>query len=359
MKERPASQLRVALDATPATTGRTGVARYCLELASALQSLDVDLTPFALGRGKHPGVPGAKRQRLPLRLYHRSWAVLGHPTAERLTRRRFDVLHSLDLVAPPTAAPLVVTLHDLAALQCPELHAPEQRALAERQLARARDADVVLAVSATTAAAAVAFGIAPERVVVTYPGATMRVRSAPPANHRVRYLLFVGESRPRKNIPFLVRAFLSANLPRDVLLVLAGTDQKCLQGEGVAASDRVRFLGQVSDAELGRCYAGALALVFPSLAEGFGSPVAEALANGVPVVASDIPVMREVTGGVALLADPTDEPAWRSALEQIVHEPALRQRLGEEGAVRGMQFDYRRTAEQTLAAYRKAASCAS
>jgi glycosyltransferase involved in cell wall biosynthesis len=117
----------------------------------------------------------------------------------------------------------------------------------------------------------------------------------------------------------------------------------------------VRFVGAASDADLPALYGGALAFVFPSLWEGFGLPVLEAMASGAPVLASNRGALPEVTGGAALLVDPAPAPL-ADALERLLAEPALRERLRAAGLARAAAFSWERTARETLAVYRAAAA---
>jgi glycosyltransferase involved in cell wall biosynthesis len=162
------------------------------------------------------------------------------------------------------------------------------------------------------------------------------------------YLLFVGTLEPRKNLTRLVAAM--ATLPTDHVLAVAG-----LEGWGEAsppAGDRVRLLGFVSDAERDALYAGADAFVYPSLREGFGLPVAEAMAHGTPVVTSRGTSTEEVAGGAAVLVDPYD-------VESIAHgigtALAERDRLSAAGRTRAAELTWEQTAAATLAAYRDVA----
>ena len=122
-------------------------------------------------------------------------------------------------------------------------------------------------------------------------------------------------------------------------------------------ADRVFTVGPVDDATLSGLYAAATALCFPSLAEGFGLPVLEAMAAGLPVVASDIEVVREVAGDAARLVPPGDVGAWRHALEDVATDPATLQRMAAAGRARAGRFSWDRTAELTVAAYRRVLRC--
>jgi glycosyltransferase involved in cell wall biosynthesis len=209
----------------------------------------------------------------------------------------------------------------------------------------------VLASSLATLADAEAAGIGIERLRHVPLG--VDVGPADPAA-RARfgldrpYLLFVGTMEPRKNLARLVEAV--ARLRTDHVLAVAGLD-----GWGDAAppaTDRVRLLGFVTDAERDALYAGAEAFVYPSLREGFGLPVAEAMAHGTPVVTSRGTSTEEVAAGAAVLVEPTDVDAIVDGIERAL---ADRDRLVAAGLVRAAELTWERTAEATLAAYRELA----
>jgi hypothetical protein len=144
---------RVALDVTPELFAATGVARYSRELGRALDAReDCEVLRFAVGRRTEQVAGAVQHLALPLRVVHPLWRVLSLPRAEQLTGQ-VDVVHSLDMLAPPTRLPLVVTVHDLAAVEYPDLHPPRTVAIQRRRLAQLQRAAAVIAVSASTAAA--------------------------------------------------------------------------------------------------------------------------------------------------------------------------------------------------------------
>jgi glycosyltransferase involved in cell wall biosynthesis len=198
--------------------------------------------------------------------------------------------------------------------------------------------------------------LAPERVRVVPYGTGPAVPADEGALGRFglsgrSYVLWVGSLEPRKGVGTLVEAVARLPAAKRPLLVLAG-----YQGWKVPppSGEGVRRLGEVTDAELQALYAGATAFCFPSLHEGFGLPVLEAMAAGVPVIASDIPAVREVAGDAALLAPPGEAAKWAEAIEAAVSMDALRREaLVEGGRQRAARFTWRATAEQTLEVYRQ------
>ena len=293
--------IRVAMDATPAIAGRTGIARYVLDLAAALPEQDVEPRLFAVGRASVAPPPGCRHLRIPARIIHRAWAAGLPPSAERIAGP-VDVVHATSLLPPTTRRPVAMTVHDLDALDHAELH-PDRSTRAIRALVRHLDrADVVLAVSRATADDLVQRGVERDRIVVTPNG---RVELGAPLAVRVQdgpFVLAVGEQMPRKNLALLLHVWARApELPALVHAGPFGSDTARLESlvDELGLAGRVRFLGYVEREVLARLLLDAQALCFPSIAEGFGLPVLEAMAAGLPVVASDLPVIREVTGGHA------------------------------------------------------------
>lgn len=341
--------MRVALDLTPAASGSTGVARYALSLHRELLGLGVDVAAFAVGRGAHPVPSGTRRVGAPLRAVQRVWALTGRPRVEQLVGP-VDLAHCLDLVPAPSRAPVVMTAHDLLALTHPELHSASQVRQQRAQLPALRRADLVLANSAVTAQALVDHGVAPERVVVTPLGASPLPDGVVP--RAGRYALAVGELATRKNLLMLIDAFRDAALPEDVELLLVGPEGHEAEQVLARAGGRVRALGRVDDGELTALYAGATVFCFPSLAEGFGLPVLEAMQAGAPVLASDLDIVREVAGDAALRLPPHDPSAWRGALEELFADPDRRDGMRAAGRSVAAGRTWSETARCTLEAYR-------
>jgi glycosyltransferase involved in cell wall biosynthesis len=254
----------------------------------------------------------------------------------------------------------VATVHDLAAIEEPDLHPPRSVAQQRARLAMLAKAEVVVSNSYATASALVRYGIEGHRIVVSQLGLSPLPS---PADHGVSgpFVLAVGELSGRKGHATLLEAFASARLG-PVRLVLAGPDA----GQGrrlaelaarLAITDRCVLLGRVSDAVLAGLYRDAAALCFPSLAEGFGLPVLEAMAAGLPVVASDLEVIREVAGDAALLVPTGDAARICSALERVVDDEDLRRRLVEKGQTQSHRFTWESTANATVSAYHRALAC--
>jgi glycosyltransferase involved in cell wall biosynthesis len=357
------TSLRVGVDVTALLAGNTGVARYVREVLASARSHDISLVPFAIGRGEHRSAlgDGVRRLRIPLRLIHRSWSVLGRPSVDRLVPG-CDVVHTPDLLPPPTRRPVVLTVHDVVALEHPDLHPPRAVRIQGAQVEAARDrATIVIAVSETTAGALRARGVPDDRIVVAPNGVTEL--PAPDASlvPDDPYLLAVGAITPRKGLDVLAAALAQASVPNRLRLVLAGPEGwrsaavlAAIRARGV--EHRVLRTGWVTDAQLAGLYRHCLAVCVPSVAEGFGLPVLEAASLGAPVVASDIPVFREVgAGAVALYCEPGDEGSWARALERVVDDTGLRRRASIAGPAAARPYRWERTSAMTVASYHRAA----
>jgi glycosyltransferase involved in cell wall biosynthesis len=347
--------VKVGIDVTATTVGGTGVARYAHALTAALAAAGVDTTLFAIGRGPLDPPPSTRRLRLPLRVAYAGWRLLGAPRAEWLAPG-VDVVHALDMTPPPTRLPVVMTVHDLAALDLPHLHSDRHQHQQRHQLLAARRSAAVCAVSRSTADALVRHGVAADRIVVTPLGL---IPLPPPEDRAVvgPYLLAVGEVTARKGQAELVDAFVRADLPADWRLVVAGPADPDSTADPIAPHPRVLRVGPVSDARLSTLYAHAEALCFPTFAEGFGLPVLEAMSFALPVLATDLPVVREVAGDVATYVPAGDVDAWQQALTALARDPDAARSRAAGGPARAAGFSWERTARATVDAYRLALRC--
>jgi glycosyltransferase involved in cell wall biosynthesis len=330
-----------------------GTAVAALEVAKRLAPHLIGVTAAHRHPPPPPWTPPIRVRAVPLprpALYD-AWLWLRTPPVQLVTGR-VDVIHATTIVVPPHTAPLVVTVHDLAFLHEPDHFTARGQRVFRRGLDLVRRrADLVLASSLATMADAEAAGIGAERLRHVPLGVAV-APADPDARHRFGldrpYLLFVGTLEPRKNLARLVEAV--GRLRTDHVLAVAGLD-----GWGDAsppAGDRVRLLGFVTDAERDALYAGAAAFVYPSLREGFGLPVAEAMAHGTPVVTSRGTSTEEVAAGAAVLVEPTDVDAIVDGIERAL---ADRDRLVAAGLLRAAELTWEHTAEATLAAYRELA----
>lgn len=350
--------IRVALDVTPELIGATGVARYSRELRRALvQRADCEVRAFALSRRSQPVPDGVRHIPVPLRVAHASWKAIGLPRAEHLAGP-VDIVHSLDLIPPPTRRPLVVTVHDLVTSELPGLHSARSEAMQREQLRSLRRAMVVLTVSGAIAEALAEHGVESDRIHVTPNGLTPLPPPGEPSLPGAPFILAVGTLEPRKAHDVLIRAFAASGLDHMRLVFAGPTVGREAELEALAVelgvSARLTILGRVEDAELAGLYRQAILLCMPSLGEGFGLPVLEALASGLPVVASALPAIREVAGDAAVLVPAGDVDAMAAALKRVATDPALLARLASEGPARAAAFTWQATAAATVAGYQAA-----
>ena len=357
--------LTIAIDASRTTSARrTGTENYALRLLTALLALETPHRYRLYFRDTPP--PGLFPARPNVSLHVLPWPRLWTHTrfAAALWRARPDVTfvpaHTLPLWFPGAA---VVTVHDLGYRHFPQAHPPFARRYLEWSTRHsAHRATYVLADSEATARDLAAYYHAPpEKVTVVYPGvdetlapvtdparlAAVRRRYGLPE----RYLLFLGTLQPRKNIARLVQGYArwrAQTASPDVALVLAGQRGWLYDPAWTQSVDGVILTGYVDDTDIPALYSGALALVFPSLYEGFGFPVLEAMRCGTPVITSTTSSLPEVAGDAALLVDPHDVAAIARAIARIVDEPALREELRARGYAQTRRFTWRHAAERTL-----------
>jgi glycosyltransferase involved in cell wall biosynthesis len=369
--------MRVGLNARLVGTGRSfrraGVSRYIANLIdhlpAALEPADEmvivgrpssdEERPSPIGRaGRHP-IPRI------------AWEQTVLPVLA--LRGRWDLLHSPVNVAPLIpAVPSVVTVHDLAFLVEPDtMPAGRRRYLTALTAHSVRRAARVIAVSESTRRDLERwFDVPPERVTVTPLAADPRFRPPDEAALSVfrrgnaldrPYILSVGTREPRKNGALLVRAFaaLSREIPHDLVMVgpsgwLGEELDQTLAGLDPAVRERVRLTGFVADDDLPLWYGAADAFAYPARYEGFGLPVLEAMACGVPVVTSNVSSLPEVAGDAALLVDPDDAGALVDALRRIVTDPRLAGELRSRGLARATTYSWAETARLTVDAYRAA-----
>lgn len=354
------SDVEVALDLTPAITGVTGVARYARELARELPSHGVVVRGFAVGRGVDQPPEGTRRMRVPLRVVRPIWRIARLPRAEWLSGGG-SVVHSVDLDPPPTRLPLVATIHDVAALDHPDLHPPEATAAQRRRLEAVGGAARIIAVSQATAAGLARYGVDPERVTVVPEGVARLGPGAERSLQATPYLLAVGQLTARKDYPTLLRA-LALDPARDLRLVIVGPpgyrgEEIPLLAQRLGVADRVDFVGRAPDSTLATLYRHAVALCFSSVAEGFGLPLVEAMQAGIPVVASDIDIAHEVVGDAGLYATVGDAEGFAEAMARVSTDGDLRSRLAAVGRERAASFTWERAAVLTADVYRKVAGC--
>jgi glycosyltransferase involved in cell wall biosynthesis len=354
-----------------------GIARYAVLLADALRRLDGPERYVVLRgrRGANLAIQGPTiSTHTTFTPPHNRLERLALPV-EILARRPWpNLLHSLDHVAPAWGPwRSVVTLHDLAFLLYPGTHTAASRAYYAATGESVRRAERVIAVSQRTASDAVRLlGVDPSRVRVVHeaaaPGFAPRPRERLlalaerlgfDADPRRPYVLFVGTLEPRKNVPLLLEAFALLRHEVDAQLLLVGArgwlDESIFTAHARSGvGEAARFLGSLGEEDLALLYSHAGVFALPSLYEGFGLPVLEAMACGAPVVCSNAGPLPEVAGDAAILLKPEDPTAWAVAMRDVLTKPRMADQLRRRGFDRAREFDWEQTALATREVYREA-----
>jgi glycosyltransferase involved in cell wall biosynthesis len=377
-----------------AVAARTGTEHYTYELLAALARRD-RYNQYLLYCNRPPAAlpplgPNFALRRIP---FPRLWthARLSAEVVARPPDLLFIPAHVVPLGVPLRGLCTVVTVHDLGYLHVPDAHTRAQRLYLRLSTAwSARVAWRVIAISAATRDDLARFaGVPIEKVAVVHHGVAPRFRpverpetvaavlrrygvvadlqnrrTAEPPNRGAGmegippYFLYVGTVQPRKNLVRLIEAYASlVHLQRPSpipQLAIAGkrgwlTEAIERRTSELGVADQVRFTGYVADDDLPALLSGALAFVFPSLYEGFGMPVLEAMACGTPVLTSTTSALPEVAGDAALLVDPDSTAAIAAGLAQLTGDPALRDDLSARGRARAATFTWDSCADRTLA----------
>jgi glycosyltransferase involved in cell wall biosynthesis len=315
--------VRVGVDTSPLVQTRAGTARHVRGLLGALRDrpgLELELLSFG-GAGRASSV---------------ARDALWYPLGLGRRARQLDLLHCTTFRAPARiAVPTVLTVHDLAILRAPEVFPRWHRLYGRVGLARVlRGADAIVAVSEFSRQETIELaGVPGERIRVVPHGIDAVFTSE---GHRAEgeYVLAVGTLEPRKN---LARAVEAARV--------AGVDLRVVGAPGWGGVDVEGWVGEIPDAELASLYRGARCVVYPSLYEGFGLPVLEAMACGAPVVTSVATAMEEVAGGAAVLVDPLDVEAIAAGIEAAL---TRRDELVSAGLARAGEFTWERAADSVV-----------
>ena len=356
--------MRILIDATPLLLRSAGVKSYTYHWIEHLwqqakneQILTFPkiarLPPLQHERSVLPPVPTYSRLAL---LYLAN--TPGIPLLDWMTARA-DVFHvSNQIRRPPRKVRLTATIHDMTTYLMPELHTDANvRADASFAEAVLKRAAGLIAVSENTRNDAVRLlKLPPERIEVIHSGVPEVYFDARPRPAARPYALFLGTIEPRKNIDTLLDAWAGLKLSDDFDLVIAGpAGWRSEQTMARLRSDAtgVRYLGYVAEDELPGLMAGASAFVYPSLYEGFGFPVAQAMAAGAPVITSNVSSLPEIAGDGALLVDPRSVTEIASALRNLLTSPSVQEKLRAAGRARAERYRWENCARKSLDFFRR------
>ena len=374
----------IGLDGIPLTEPKTGVGHYAAELARALAFAAPDsqfefvypstYPPFGEGADEAPPAGNLRVRRVPVGAVGRHWWSAGLPRHLR-AERGYALFHGTNFEVPLWGdCPSVLTVHDLSTLMHPDTHTARNvwRARRRLPLMARRASAIITPTEAVRREVCARLRAGPEKVFAVHEAARAVFRPAPREESAALlrslgvgddFILAVGTIEPRKNLKTLVRAF--AELLRwggaargDLQLVIAGrrgwlNEEFTSEVERSGVRGRVVFTGYVTDEQLRALYSSCRAFAYPSLYEGFGLPVLEAMACGAPVVAGRIASVAEVAGGAALLVPPRDAGALARALTELLDDAGACARLSAAGREHAALFSWERAARQTLDIYER------
>jgi len=378
--------VRIAIDYTPAVNQSAGIGRFVRSLVRAVVEIDHHNEYVLIHAAPNPGravaAPSApnvstREMRFRERVMSALWHQLNLPIPVDFLTGPVDIFHAPDFVLPHVLRGIsLITVHDLAFLIHPECADERLRLYLEHVVPRsAARADFIITDSENTRNDVVCLlDAAPERVFDVPGGVDPSFAPATEEEvHRVRcayrihhpYILAVGVIEPRKNFPRLIDAYSRFRVRTGTRydLVIAGSngwlsDETYWEAERSAFADDVVFTGYVPEEHLAALYSGAEVFAYPSLYEGIGLPVLEAMACGTVVVCSNTSSLPECAGDAALLFPPEDPEAIAVALESACGEPTLRAELRRRGLERAAMYDWGRSARQLIDIYERVARTA-
>lgn len=370
--------MTVAFDVTPLLGARSGVGYAVHEIASALHTLDaapviVPYTLSARARRQRDAVPATTRfVPVPARILLNSWTRAETPRIDRWIKPA-DVLHATNYLTPPSHLPTIVSVYDCSFVRYPELCTPEVRAfepIVRRAVARGATVHTGSEFVATEIDEIFGPGLRASGRLVVVPLGVPELADAGelPPDLAARLgdapcIVAIGTVEPRKNYAHLVGAFgaLASRQP-EVRLVIAGHDGPARPDVDAAiarlpddARDRVILPGSVSDATKRALLDRATLLAYPSIYEGFGFPILEAMTAGVPVVAARAGSIPEIAGDAAVLVEATDEPALAEAMARLLTDDTAREEMRARGRDRVRAFSWAETARGLASCYRRLA----
>ena len=350
-------RMRVALDATPLAITTGGIARYTRELSQALAEAFPEDDFWLVSDQAFPmpegGLPNLRRGRSPVRLWERRWWSAG--LIAELRRRAIEVFHGTDFAVPYLpVCPTVLTIHDLAPWKLRRWY-PEAKRIRRRTPILLRLGLATMVVTPTEAIrreAMAKFRVPGERIVAVPLAAAGVFRPIERRPRPAPYFLHVGVLEPRKNLGVILEAWREVRRRHSVELVLVGRRRKDFPPLGPEPG--LVLAGEIEDEPLAALYSHALALLMPSLYEGFGLPVIEAMCCGAPVITSRDPALAEVAGEAGMRLEFTDVPEWIKALSRAATDPGWRAEQRQRSFERAREFSWSRTARRMREVYEEA-----
>ena len=365
--------MRIAIDASRTTVARlTGTEHYALRLIQSLIiANDQRKTPYQLklyfrDSPQADLFPASAHTEQIVIPFARAWTHLRF--AQEIWKTRPDVTfvpaHTLPFIFPDKS---VVTVHDLGYKYFPDAHPTRQRFYLDltTRYSQSRATYILADSQATSDDLSRFYGTSPDKIKVVYPGVdsqplldTLQDIDMIRAKYDLpeRYFLFIGTLQPRKNIQRMIQAFAQWQDQydnQDTAFVLAGGQGWLFDEAWIANVKNVKLTGYIDEADKSTLLRGAVALVFPTLYEGFGFPVIEAMHCGTPVIASTTSSLPELVGDAGLLVNPEDIPAIVDAMQAYHSQNDLRQKMIEAGYKQAKMFTWDKTAHDTMAVFDK------
>lgn len=375
--------MRIGIDIRSVLSTKTGVGHYTYCLCKNLAKIDkentYDLFYFNFLRKKNdisfnePNVKKEAIRHIPGRICNRFWRYLNYPKGDWLIRKK-DVVHFPNFtIIPGTTGKVIITVHDLSFIRYPQFTEPKNLKFLKKIFPKSlKRADHIITDSEFSKKELIdIYNIDPKKITVVLLGVDDKFKTQHTKEEinkiktkyktGEKYILSLGTLEPRKNIPTLIKAFdLFCQKNPDTNMNLVLTGMKGWLYEEIFSSiknqntkDRIIFTGYILDEELPLIYQGSALFICPSFYEGFGLPVAESMASGIPVITSTAGSLVEVGEDATIKFDPKDPQDLLNKIETVLADSTLQKSLIEKGKKRADQFCWEKTAAETLEVYKK------
>lgn len=357
--------IRVGVETSAATFSSAGTARYALQLINELQQLqshNLEIVELKFGR-RHQFAAAGWRRKLAYLYWERVYCKI--LLQRQIDRQKIDILHATTPLPFPSEVfkkktKIVTTIMDLIAFSNPEWFTPTGARRTQQDISRSVNvSNHLIAISRTTKEAIITqFGMPENRITVTYLGSPTLVEPVSDNIRKQPFIMAVGTLEPRKNLASVLRAYgylkqLVAHPPKLVLVGRKGWGDLSLERiiEENNLGKEVEILGFVTEQELAMLYTAAEALVYPTLSEGFGLPVLEAMTYGCPVITSNLSSLPEIVDDAAMLINPYDSQELCMAMHRLLQDAEYRRSLVRRGLGRAALFSWKTCAAETVKVY--------